>query len=206
MVWVFIDDTNANIQYSGPWFPVETQDDDNVTQAGVMGPPFQNTLHGVNVSASFSFSFDGMPSHGWVVFFNSSSFLGSSVAVFGTSNNGQGPTVTWECSVDDVSISGHGFNTTTIIENNWIFTSNGLVQDGHHVLTVNASVSNQQTFYVDLIQYIPSSNVSLDQSLLGIVPSDPAILYSPGWQQSKNDSANYTQTAGSTLTYNFYGT
>jgi hypothetical protein len=55
-VTVLIDDTNPSIQYSGPWFEV------NNTQlnTGVFGPPFQNTLHGVNISANFSFPFSGM--------------------------------------------------------------------------------------------------------------------------------------------------
>ena len=54
--FVAIDDTDPSIQYSGPWFEV------NNTQinTGLMGPPFQNTLHGVNVTASFSFNFSGM--------------------------------------------------------------------------------------------------------------------------------------------------
>lgn len=54
--FVVIDDTNSNIQYSGPWFEVN----DSQTTTGVLGAPFQNTLHGVDVSASFSFPFSGM--------------------------------------------------------------------------------------------------------------------------------------------------
>ena len=57
---VIIDDTNPSVQYSGgesgPWFGVN----DTQLDLEYLGPPFQKTLHGVNVSASFNFSFMGM--------------------------------------------------------------------------------------------------------------------------------------------------
>ena len=55
MTQVLVDDTDPNIQYSGPWFLTQ-----NALDTGTNGPPFQNTLHGVNVNASFSYSFSGM--------------------------------------------------------------------------------------------------------------------------------------------------
>ena len=58
-----IDDTDPSIQYSGgesgPWFRLSNTDILN-NSINTNGPPFQNTLHGVNVSASFSFNFSGM--------------------------------------------------------------------------------------------------------------------------------------------------
>ena len=55
--FVVIDDWNPSIQYdSGPWQPsINTQ-----LGTGVYGPPFNNTLHGINVNAHFSFNFSGM--------------------------------------------------------------------------------------------------------------------------------------------------
>lgn len=53
---VLVDDTNPNVQYSGPWFSVQ----DTQTHLGNLGIPFQNTLHGVNVNATLSFPFSGM--------------------------------------------------------------------------------------------------------------------------------------------------
>ena len=53
---VMIDDTDPSIQYSGPWFEVNNTQ----IETGTNGPPFQNTLHGVNVTAKFSFQFSGM--------------------------------------------------------------------------------------------------------------------------------------------------
>jgi hypothetical protein len=53
--FVIIDDTDPSIQYSGPWFEIENTHIDT----GDNGPPFNNTLHGVNVTANFSFPFNG---------------------------------------------------------------------------------------------------------------------------------------------------
>ena len=53
---VLIDDMNPSIQYSGPWFEVNNTQIDT----GWNGLPFKNILHGVNVTANFSFSFSGM--------------------------------------------------------------------------------------------------------------------------------------------------
>ena len=61
--FVVIDDTNPSIQYSGPWFKSEVDSNTQselVPDTSVMGPPFQNTLHGVNATANFSFPFSGM--------------------------------------------------------------------------------------------------------------------------------------------------
>ena len=56
MSLVLIDDTSPSIQYSGPWFEVENTQ----FNTGTFGPPFQNTLHGVNATANFSFPFSGI--------------------------------------------------------------------------------------------------------------------------------------------------
>ena len=53
---ILVDDTSPDIQYYGPWFEVQNTQLDT----GNWGSPFENTLHGVNVSASMSFSFSGM--------------------------------------------------------------------------------------------------------------------------------------------------
>ena len=65
---VIIDDTSSSIQYSGdksgPWFELDGIGDTRIisnTSNPESGEPFQYTLHGVNVTASFSFPFNGMP-------------------------------------------------------------------------------------------------------------------------------------------------
>ena len=62
----------------------------------------------------------------------------------------------------------------------------------------------QQSFWFDQIQYLPSSNVSLDNSTVYVDSSDPAVKYSSGWTEL-NGIVNLTQTAGSTVTYEFFG-
>ena len=52
---IIIDDTNSAIQYTGPWFGVNT-----LNNTGSFGSPLQNTLHGVNENASFAFNFSGI--------------------------------------------------------------------------------------------------------------------------------------------------
>ena len=143
-------------------------------------------------------------------------FLGSAVIVYGTSitTNASGTQdPTWECFIDNTSIGWSPASSTS--ENNWILCGGGpgQFQDGPHLLTVKANVSNQQTFWFDQIQYAPSASVSLNQSLLRIDSSDSIIQYSSGWQSSDesisytqfSQNTSYTQIANATLTYQFSG-
>ena len=107
------------------------------------------------------------------------------------------------------------------IQNNWILCA-AQFQDRPHLLTVNANVSNEQTFWFDQIQYVPSASVSLNQSLLRIDASDLAIQYSNlGWVMELLSTTNYpngtsvfyptqfvemsTTTSRANLTYQFSG-
>jgi hypothetical protein len=154
-------------------------------------------------------------------------FSGSEVIVYGTSitTNASGTQdPTWECFIDNTSIGWLlSSNATTFGEgsqNNWPLCE-AQFQDGPHSLTVNANVSNQQTFWFDHIQYAPSASVSLNQSFLRIDSNDSAIQYSPagGWstiQVFNNifeiegfpmNEGNFTSTqiTGANLTYLFSG-
>jgi len=73
------------------------------------------------------------------------------------------------------------------------------------VLSLEAKVSNQQTFWFDQIRYVPSSNVSLDQSILRVDEADDAVKYSSGWKPAYG-FVYITQTARDTLTFQFSGT
>ena len=54
--FVLVDDTDPDIQYTGPWSTAQNTQ----LNAGTNGPPYQNTLHVSNVNnASFSYSFSG---------------------------------------------------------------------------------------------------------------------------------------------------
>ena len=126
---------------------------------------------------------------------------------------------TWECFIDNVSIGSSRPSSALVgsSENNWILCGAGpsQIQDGPHLLTVKANVS-KQTFWFDRIQYAPSANVSLNESLMRIDANDSAIEYSPGWQFLDRPN-NYTATPvlpgncsftgnnGASLTYEFSG-
>ena len=145
-----------------------------------------------------------------------SSFSGSAVIVYGTSITTditvggisiQDPT--WECFIDNTSIGSSPSSNAASVggdsENNWILCGAGpsQIQDGPHLLTLNANVS-QQTFWFDEIQYAPSASVSLDQSLVRIDANDSAIQYGPasGWQFS-NGPINYNSSVNNTLNSSF---
>ena len=141
-------------------------------------------------------------------------FLGSAILVYGTSTttNASGTQdPTWECFIDNTSIGWSPAPSTS--ENNWILCGSGQFQDGPHLLTVKANVSNQQNFWFDKIQYAPSASVSLNQSILRIDSNDSVIQYSSGWQFSDesisytqfSENTSYTQITGATLTYQFFG-
>ena len=202
---VVVDDTDPNIQYSGPWFTAQNSQ----LTTGNFGPPFQSTLHGVSNNASFSYSFSGMSR--WLVCFIALSlvfgrFSGSQPTVLGTSitTNASGTQdPTWECFIDNISI-GWNFSPGSENENNWVFCQNDQLLDGPHVLSMNVTVLHLQNFWFDQIQYLPSSNVPLYNSTLRVDSSDPAVQYSSGWTESL-DIVNLTQSAGSTVTFQFFG-
>jgi hypothetical protein len=157
-------------------------------------------------------------------------FSGSSVIVYGTSitTNASGTQdPTWECFIDNTSIgwsvSSSSIGNSSTIElgsqNNWPLCE-AQFQDGPHSLTVNANVSNQQTFWFDQIQYAPSASVSLNQSLLRIDSFDAEIQYTPAgvWNTTSSNvifnieefpgkfgNITSTQIYGANLTYRFSG-
>ena len=204
MSTIIVDDTNTNIQYAGPWFTAQNSQ----LNIGSNGPPFQNTLHGVNANASFSYSFSGMSRS--LLCFRALSlfyglFSGSEVIVLGasiTKNTSGIQDPTWECFIDNISI-GWNISAGSGTENSWVFCQSNL-QDGPHILTTKVTVLHQQTFWFDQIQYISSSNVSLDNLTVRVDSSDPAVQYSSGWTEL-DKIVNLTQNAGSTVTYEFFG-
>jgi hypothetical protein len=230
---VIIDDRNPSIQYSGPWFEIDTLLFSN--ELSTLGSPYQNTLHGVNVSASCT---DNVSATVQAYIFLSavcliyltdllsspltlSSVSGSEVVVYGTSitTNASGTQVpTWECFIDGISIGGNpsSSGSSTVLgalanENNWMLCGPTQFHDGLHLLTVNANVSNQHTFWFDQIQYALSASVSLNQPLLRINATDSAIQYSPidDWQRMNVFPLGLTiltTVNGSTITYQFSGT
>ena len=131
---------------------------------------------------------------------------GTSVRVFGTNNIRNDSGVldpTWDCFVDNISI---GPSTPfQYPENNWVFCSQDKLVDGPHILTVNATVAKEQTFWFDDIQYAPSASVSLEDAAVVVDSLDPQLQYGAGWQ-ALGGTANMTTQTNSIFTYDFTGT
>ncbi|KAF8150202.1 hypothetical protein B0H34DRAFT_732997 [Crassisporium funariophilum] len=183
--FVLVDDTNPGIKYDGPWSAATHGSQDDV---GNFGPPFLSTLHAVNTNAGLSYSFSG-----------------SKVSALGTSKVQTLNGVTdpaWECFVDGVSIGSKA--PISFSENNWVLCEDNDLADGQHVITVNATVRREQTFWFDRIQYIPSAGVSLDQSIIYVDSSDSQINFGSGWSGLRG-IANATSTPGTRLTFDFTG-
>ncbi|KAF8801614.1 hypothetical protein BYT27DRAFT_7114517 [Phlegmacium glaucopus] len=186
--WIIVDDVDSRIQYDGPsWFPDEGSQDSQ----GTYGAPFRSTLHGTQANASLSFTFHG-----------------TQVAVIGSNiirNNSGVLDPSWQCFIDNISIGA----TTPFLnpENKWNFCSYGSLLDGPHIITVNVTVQNQ-TFWFDNIQYVPSASVPLDQEIILVESQDPQLQYGQGQWQSLADSVpnmNMTLVSGATLNFSFVG-
>jgi hypothetical protein len=108
--------------------------------------------------------------------------------------------VTWQCIVDGVSVPSA---TVGAAENRLLFCEKEGLSDGPHVITVNATVSNQQTFWFDYIQYLPSPSMSLAQASLSIDADDSQLRYGVGW--TPNFPGNMTRQTGSTFSFEFDG-
>jgi hypothetical protein len=183
--WVVVDDTDSNIQYSGPWFSDSSGSQDNV---GNFGPAYKSTLHGTKANASFSYAFSG-----------------SEVTIFGSNNllNDSGVLdPTWECFIDKISIPST--SPFQFPENNWAFCAQDQLVDGPHVITVNATVLKAQTFWFDSLQYVPSASVNLDQAAILVDNLDPQLQYGTGWG-ALGGTANDTGTTNSIFTFDFTG-
>ena len=107
------------------------------------------------------------------------------------------------CFVDGVSIDPTFPNRNHMTQypgNNWKFCASDSLTDGPHIITVNATPTNNQTFWFDRIEYAPSSSISLENKTILLFWNDTAIQYGSGWLHSGADSND------SVLTLNFYGT
>ena len=146
-------------------------------------------------------------------------FSGTTLLVYGTSittNDSETPAqdpTSWQCFIDGVGIELLSVPTSENGFNFWVLCGAFNFVDGSHLLNVIAKVSNQQTFWFDQIQYIPSASISLNQSLLRIDSNDSQIQYGSGWHSFLPlmelgyaiTNVSYTQTNGTSLTYQFSG-
>ena len=109
---------------------------------------------------------------------------------------------TWDCFVDGISIGPSA--PFAFAENNWVFCNHPGLVDGPHVLTVNATVLKNQTFWFDNIQYLPSASVPLNKATIIVDSLDSQLQYGSGWG-ALGGNANMTTVAGSIFTFDFIG-
>ncbi|KAG6880138.1 hypothetical protein C0992_005222 [Termitomyces sp. T32_za158] len=177
---VVIDDSDSQIRYVGSgWFP-DQGSHDNV---GNYGPTYQKTSHWTNGKDSFSFS-----------------FVGSSVAVWGTKGK-ESAMPKWECFVDGINI---GNWPSLFLENNQLLCQQVTMSDGPHTITVNVT-SAGNTFWLDYIAFTPSPASSHTPAVLRAQNTDSAIGYGAGWADLNGD-ANMTSMIGSKANFSFVGT
>lgn len=109
---------------------------------------------------------------------------------------------TYECYLDGVKISNSPYSGT--LQNYWQFCGEGGLVDGPHVLTLNATVSRQQTFWFDAIRYTPSPTIPLASKAILVDATDASIKFGDGWGVLRG-IVNMTTTTGSSLDFDFYG-
>ncbi|KJA21299.1 hypothetical protein HYPSUDRAFT_67824 [Hypholoma sublateritium FD-334 SS-4] len=180
--WIMVDDTDPGIVYSGPW----VADKGNLDSDGIWGPPYLSTVHGTTSQASFSYKFSG-----------SSFTLTGALQVPRTPNSGN---TTWQCILDGASIT---VNDPAQVENRVQFCGQGGLTDGPHTLVVKAVGTSQQTFWFDLLQYIPSSGTSLASAAVYSDASNPLVQYGGDW--STHYPGFVVNEAGATTQFSFTG-
>ena len=80
--------------------------------------------------------------------------------------------------------------------------------DGPHVLTVNATVAKNQTFWFDTIQYVPSASVPLASKAILVDSTDKALHYGAEWEtrgDTTKMTAKMTAKTGSAFNFEFDG-
>jgi len=106
----------------------------------------------------------------------------------------------FQCLVDGESVP---VETLTAAENRLLFCRKDGLSVGQHEISVRVTVSNQETFWFDYIQYLPTSSVSLANAALLIDFTNSQIQYGSGW--SPNNLGSSTSQNGATLSFQFTG-
>jgi hypothetical protein len=111
--------------------------------------------------------------------------------------NGQ---ISWHCFVDNVAVPAMAYTTP---ENNLDLCEIDTLKDGPHTLTVATTVTNNQTFWLDYVKYLPSASVSLTTAAIAIDSTDPGLQFDAGW--TSFSPGFETGKTGSKLSFSFTG-
>ncbi|GJJ15941.1 hypothetical protein Clacol_010220 [Clathrus columnatus] len=179
------ENNDPSISYIGEWTTVPANIFNHV---GDFGPPLSTTLHSTKTTSGFVFPFQG-----------------SSIFVYGTVNITDSGNPTWKCSVDG-STNGIGLgipNSVPFVSNRWSLCNMTSIPDGSHELVVNIT-SDGTPFYLDYIGYLPSADVSLENTLIVIDNLDPMVNYVSGWE-ALGSAANQTTDPNSLFNLAFVG-
>ena len=106
----------------------------------------------------------------------------------------------FQCLVDGETTS---VSVLGAAENRLLFCEKDGLSVGQHQISVVVKVSNQQTFWFDYIQYLPTGTVSLANAALSIDFTDSQIQYGSGW--SSNNLGSSTSQNAATLSFQFTG-
>ncbi|KAF9557159.1 hypothetical protein CPC08DRAFT_820057 [Agrocybe pediades] len=183
---VFVDDTDPGITYSGPWFAAEQGSFDAF---GNFGSPNDGTLHGINSSGAFSYTFIG-----------SNLLIGSTIQ-FPTVGGVTNPS--WQCIVDGQALQSV---TYTFSNNRLRICEQDGLNDNPHTVTVKVDVADNHTFWLDTIEFVPFPDTPVATAKINYGTTVPAVLL--GLQQGNWTSrvpGYYTQQSGPSFTYGFYG-
>lgn len=130
--------------------------------------------------------------------------VGTSVTVVGTNqfSANVSTSVLWQCFVDTESIPVISISPPPA--NRVPFCKQDGLPDEKHTIVVNATVSNQQTFFFDYLEYVPSANATLDQASIAVNWTDPQLIFLGNWSHLPEGPS--TIQDGATASFHFTGT
>ncbi|KAF8969602.1 hypothetical protein BDZ97DRAFT_209287 [Flammula alnicola] len=179
MTSIVVDDADPSIVYDPAWSQGMPQD----------MPLFQGTVHSANTSATLSYSFNG-----------------SIVVVSGGQVVNNSVTLEVQCFVDNKLAPPQYIYSAS--ETEPFFCQKAGLQDGPHVITMNAVIPDQgSSIWLDYIQYFSSTTVPPEGANIFINSTDARLDFGKGWQPDTPGSLNkMTDQHNATLGFNFVGT
>jgi len=83
--------------------------------------------------------------------------------------------VYWTCSVDGDDAVMRSTIYTSSPRNNFEFCYVNSLVDGHHTLTMQATATDNQIFWLDRIEYVPSQQFTIGSNAIGVTLGGPGL-------------------------------